>query len=424
MSVVPIPRRHALAVRNPPAAAPVPRPHPVVFSGDGQAVAVRARRAAPRVLVPASPEIDSDPPSSDNRPKIYTVKGSDVIMKRYRVRGGIGFGSSGTVVRAEDEVTGTAVAIKVFHRDDEMQADVKNEERMYEKVLAGCNAHVDLFAQVLGSGMHLGFHCVVFELCQATLFDVLQGYSGLAPLPMRHIIEIAYQIIKAIGHLHSLGIVHTDIKLENIALKVQDAAKIRWLDPTAGFQDKSILVSSQIRILDLGGAIELQGRGVHHGWVGTRGYRAPEIAFGLPWNRAADNFSIGCVIAELYLSRRLFDNDMQTDREFLAAVERLLGPYSREFAEKIEAKHSGVFSFHNGTVSLLYPPAGSVLSTSDYAESMRRLERIRPLAAQIHDTPLYDLLCKLMAPVPAERISLEAAAKHDFFDSLSRLQWL
>lgn len=56
-----------------------------------------------------------------------------------------------------------------------------------------------LFAQVLGSGMHLGFHCVVFELCQATLFDVLQGYSGLAPLPMRHIIEIAYQIIKAIG---------------------------------------------------------------------------------------------------------------------------------------------------------------------------------------------------------------------------------
>lgn len=101
---------------------------------------------------------------------------------------------------------------------------------------------------------------------------------------------------------------------------------------------------------------------------------------GLPWNRAADNFSIGCVIAELYLSRRLFDNDMQTDREFLAAVERLLGPYSREFAEKIEAKHSGVFSFHNGTVSLLYPPAGSVLSTSDYAESMRRLERIRPLA--------------------------------------------
>lgn len=38
--------------------------------------------------------------------------------------------------------------------------------------------------------------------------------------------------------LHSLGIVHTDIKLENIALKVQDAAKIRWLDPTAGFQDK------------------------------------------------------------------------------------------------------------------------------------------------------------------------------------------
>ena len=53
----------------------------------------------------------------------------------------IASGSFGTVVRAEDKYTGTAVAIKVFHKDDELNSDTDKEVRLYRQVLAGCNRH-------------------------------------------------------------------------------------------------------------------------------------------------------------------------------------------------------------------------------------------------------------------------------------------
>lgn len=121
-----------------------------------------------------------------------------------------------------------------------------------------------LFAQVLGGGIHRGHRCVIFELCQTTLYDVLREYSGLTPLPMLHVIEIAFQVLKAVEctliptyqllreltsacsvDLHSLNIVHTDIKLENIALKSVDTVKIRWLDPMAGFDEKASVAPSR-----------------------------------------------------------------------------------------------------------------------------------------------------------------------------------
>ncbi|KAI9069266.1 kinase-like protein [Trametes sanguinea] len=372
------------------------------------------RRQPSAGQVHASPHqgLSSDPPSSGVR------NGSPD-----QVRSGIGFGTYGTVVHAQDHVTGTAVAIKILHRDDALHQDVHAEERMYDKLLAGCDPHIGLFAQVLGSGEHEGFHCIVFELCDCTLFDVLQGYSGLVPLPTRHVVEMAYQIVKAVQYLHTIDVIHTDIKLDNIALRSQDTVKICWLDPMTGFQEKRVLVRAQICILDLGNAVELQGRGVAHGRVGAQGYRAPEVTLGLPWSYSIDSFGVGCVIAELYLGRQLFDGDIDTDREYIATIERLLGPFPETFAREIESKYPGVFTFEGTKVAVQYPPPCSLLSASDYADAMRRLERVKPLAAQVHDVVLIDLLRKLLAHDATSRISLEAAAKHKYFDTMTRLQW-
>ncbi|KAI9056618.1 kinase-like protein [Trametes sanguinea] len=353
---------------------------------------------------------------------MYIARGSDVLCKRYQVRGSIGFGASGTVVRAQDNVTGTAVAIKVLHGGVRHPTDVDVEERMYEKLLAGCNPHISLFAQVLGSGDHDGFHCIIFELCQCTLFDVLQDYSGLMPLPARHVLEIAYQLVKAVEYLHSLNIVHTDIKLDNIALRAQDAVNVSWLDPVTGFQEKKVLAKAQICILDLGNAVELQGDGVAHGTIGARGYCAPEVALSLPWSYPVDSFGVGCVLAELYLGRNLFDPQIESDREYLATIDRLLGPFAEQFARMVEARDPGTFAFSN-KASVQYPPPESVQLASEYAEAMRRLERVRPLAAQVHDIHLIDLLRLLLSPDPHGRLGMEAAAKHKYFDVMMRLQW-
>ncbi len=58
---------------------------------------------------------------------------------------------------------------------------------------------ISLFAAVLGSGTHLGFHCIVFDLCEGTLYDLIKGYSGFLPLPARHVLEMAYQLVSGIA---------------------------------------------------------------------------------------------------------------------------------------------------------------------------------------------------------------------------------
>lgn len=101
---------------------------------------------------------------------------------------------------------------------------------------------------------------------------------------------------------------------------------------------------------------------------------------GLPWGREADLFSVGCVVAESYLGHSLFDPQIDGDREYLAAVDRLVGPYPRQYAEGIESKFPGTFDLLGERALIRYPAPGSSPSTSDHVESLRRLERVRPLA--------------------------------------------
>ncbi|KAH9854427.1 kinase-like protein [Lenzites betulinus] len=350
--------------------------------------------------------------------RTYTTNPEDVILGRYAVRSSIGFGSYGTVVKAENVVTGNVVAVKLLHRDAQLHPDPQVEVRMYEKIAAGCGPSSGLFAAVLDSGSSLGFHCIVFELCQSTIFEVIQGYSGLLPLPARHIMEIAHQLIKGLGYLHSLGIVHGDVKPDNVALKIGDVTTIRWLDGNNGFNEKKVLVSTQICILDLGSAVVVPPRGAMPGRIGARPYRAPEVTLGLQWSFGIDTFAIGCVVAEMYLMGGLFDDCIEGDREHLAAMDKLLGPFPSDFANRLETAFAGTFSF-NGRITVQYPSPGVALSAA-HKESLRRLERLRPLSTYIYDPMLHNLLRGLMALDPTERLLLDAAAKHPYFDNLSK----
>lgn len=127
----------------------------------------------------------------------------------------IGHGSFGVVVLAKDKATNAEVAIKLLHKDEDLQDDMEVEERLYRKLLAGCNRRVEYvlillssrlsdilyryFARVIASGEHRGFHCVIFERCYSTLLDVVSGYCGLTPLPAVHVMEISYQLVQAVG---------------------------------------------------------------------------------------------------------------------------------------------------------------------------------------------------------------------------------
>ncbi|OSD02445.1 kinase-like protein [Trametes coccinea BRFM310] len=252
----------------------------------------------------------------------YIMRATDVMMDRYKVQTILGYGGFGTVVKAADRVTGSVVAIKVYHKGEFLQSDAHREQSIYKQLVAGCNARIDYFAAVLGSGIHQGFKCTVFELCQSTLEHIIKGYSGLMPLPSRHILEMG---IKSSMQFNP----------DNIALRADDFATVHWLDPLTGFHEKKILVLTKICILDHGNAVLANIPNGNHGRAGVMQYRAPEVALGLPWSFGVDAFAIEFIIAELYLAEAVIHGDTESDTERLAIIDRLVGPFPEEYARSI-----------------------------------------------------------------------------------------
>lgn len=150
----------------------------------------------------------------------------------------------------------------------------------------------------------------------------------------------------------------------------------------------------------MGGAIISSGS-THSGRVGTRAYRSPEVTLGasrvsfavalrvslwsekgLPWGFGVDVFAVGIVIAEIYLGKQLFPSDLGCDREHLAALDRVLGPFPRAYAHTIDTRFPGTFNLNDGVVKVHYPSPGTKVTRESYGVPMRRLECMRPLSVR------------------------------------------
>lgn len=106
--------------------------------------------------------------------------------------------------------------------------------------------------------------------------------------------DIIRQSIDALAYVHSLELVHTDIKPENICLVSGVARK-----PGAP-------ANTKIRLIDFGTAEWCAKDGHRNALVSTRQYRAPEVVMGLGWNHVADLWAIGCVLIEMLAGRQIF----------------------------------------------------------------------------------------------------------------------
>lgn len=106
-----------------------------------------------------------------------------------------------------------------------------------------------------------------------------------------------------------------------------------------------------------------------------------DLYIGLTWSHGVDTYAVGCVIAELYLAGNLFYPDIASDREHLALLERVLGPFPLDFASTVEAAYPGTFRFdHNPTV--IFPPGGIAFASEQYAGPMQRILDAQPISVR------------------------------------------
>ncbi|XP_005155718.2 homeodomain-interacting protein kinase 1 isoform X6 [Danio rerio] len=215
------------------------------------------------------------------------------VSNSYEVLEFLGRGTFGQVAKCWKRGTNEIVAIKIlknhpsYARQGQIEVSILNR-------LSAENADEFNFVRSYECFQHKGHTCLVFEMLEQNLYDFLK-HSKFSPLPLRHIRPILQQVATALMKLKCLGLIHADLKPENIML----------VDP--------IRQPYRVKVIDFGSASHVS-KAVCSTYLQSRYYRAPEIILGLPFCEAIDMWSLGCVIAELFLGWPLYPGASEYDQ--------------------------------------------------------------------------------------------------------------
>jgi serine/threonine protein kinase/tetratricopeptide (TPR) repeat protein len=227
-------------------------------------------------------EAASPPPKQER-----FAEGEIIPGTRYRVLRFLGDGGMGAVYEAQHVDLERKVALKVLLprlcRAPQALAMFRSEARTASKV--GADQIVDLYDFAELEDGRLMF---TMELLDGpTLSEVVRGDGPLTPA---RVIGVLRQLCKGLAAAHAVGIVHRDIKPDNIVL-------VRGRDNRA----------DTVKILDFGIATILEDEeGPVPLSVGTPHYLAPELIAGTKFDQRSDVYSVGCTAYELLTGRPPF----------------------------------------------------------------------------------------------------------------------
>jgi serine/threonine protein kinase/Tol biopolymer transport system component len=218
-------------------------------------------------------------------------------LGRYEIRSKIGEGGMGEVYRARDEKLNRDVAIKVL---PVTLADNHDRLQRFEQEAqaAGTLNHPNILA-VYDLGLHDGAPYVVSELLEGESFRDLLSHRTLSA---RKAIDYGTQIARGLAAAHEKGIIHRDIKPDNLFLTKDDRVKIL---------DFGLAKLSQPSG-DVAGQTDIATRKVHTNpgtVMGTAGYMSPEQVRAGAVDHRSDIFSFGAVLYEMLSGRRAFHGD-------------------------------------------------------------------------------------------------------------------
>ncbi len=216
-------------------------------------------------------------------PRIGTV-----LQHRYRIDARIGAGGMGVVYRGERIGLDRPVAIKFLHR--EVATDAGALERFQREAKAMSRLHHPHCVPVIDFGFDKAPYLVLEYVEGHTLTRVLAGPR----LPLKRALTIMRQILAGLAHAHAQGVVHRDIKPDNVILAA-----------ATGTGDHA-------RVLDFGLAklAESPGTGTSATIaIGTPSYMSPEQASGAAVDARADLYSCGVLLFQMITGRKPFVAD-------------------------------------------------------------------------------------------------------------------
>ena len=215
------------------------------------------------------------------------VATGDVVEGRYRIIKTLGAGGMGTVFLAEHALIKRRVALKILHPHLATDAGVV-ERFMNEARAAGTLGHPNIVESTDMGFTQDQVPYIVFEYLEGTLLtDEIYRVGGL---PVHRAVRIATQIASALEAAHRAGIVHRDLKSDNVYLTDKDDA----LD--------------HVKVLDFGVSRFIEIEDTQRGMVvGTPEFMAPEqIMDPEHVDKRADIYALGVILYEMLEARRPF----------------------------------------------------------------------------------------------------------------------
>ncbi|TFY81907.1 hypothetical protein EWM64_g2113 [Hericium alpestre] len=312
----------------------------------------------------------SNPFSEENLKKkgYHALKSFDktfYVEKRWKLIRELGSGAYGVVISAADDISGEPVAIKMVTRVFEKTQLAKRALRELT-LLRHFNNHENITGLIDVDAIAIDFNDVYLflEPMEADLHQIIKSGQSLTN---EHIQYFTYQILR----------VHRDLKPGNLLVNSDCELKICDFGLSRGFDSRPDENASQMTE-----------------YVATRWYRAPEIMLAFKrYNTAIDVWSIGCILAELMLGKPLFKGKDYVDQ--LNKILDMLGTPEESVIKRIGTERAQAY-----------------VRSLPFKKKVP-FKKILPNA----DAQALDLLEKLLAFDPAERITVPQALQHPWLSA-------
>jgi serine/threonine protein kinase len=283
----------------------------------------------------------------------------------YRLVAKKGEGTFSEVLKAQSLVNGKAVAVKCMKQTFNSLEQVNNLREIQALRRLSPHPNIVKLYEVLYDHPS-GRLALVFELMERNVYEMIKGKRHY--LPERTVKRLMYQLLRAIDHMHRNGIFHRDIKPENV-----------------------LIHDEQLKLADFGSCRGIYSKQPYTEYISTRWYRAPEcLLTNGYYGYKMDIWGIGCVIFEVLALYPLFPGKDEADQ--IKKVHDILGAPKAETLRK-------------------FRKAGSHLELNFPPQHGSGIKRLLPHCS----SEAVDLICKMLAYDPDERITARDAMKHPWF---------
>lgn len=229
-----------------------------------------------------------------------------VLGNRYKLLHPLGKGGMALVFEAYDQLLERPVAIKLLRKD--FSTDSEFRDRFLHEARSAANLTHPNIVTVYDFGLDDGEIYIVMEL--ATGSDLKTSIEKNGPYPLDSGLDLAIQICTGLGYAHRAGIVHCDVKPQNIIITNDKIAKLTDFGISRALNSSTTSERSAVV------------------W-GSPQYLAPELIEGGLASPAADVYSLGAVLYEIFTGKPPFEGD---------SVDELLSQHTNQTPQSITSQ--------------------------------------------------------------------------------------